>query len=159
MARSSRGSSRSYSSTSASAAPHRAPAQQHHAPPPPQYHPPAPQQPSLFKQVAATATGVAVGSAVGHAIGRSMVGGNSGHVQDQQQQQYGETQYQQQQQSSGFTLRHAAGLGLLGTSAGALYMRQKAMTMRVPMIPAARIPMLTGVALASGVLGLGTLVL
>ncbi|XP_037920983.1 coiled-coil-helix-coiled-coil-helix domain-containing protein 2 isoform X1 [Hermetia illucens] len=34
----------------------------------------APQQPSLFKQMAATAGGVAVGSAVGHTLGHAMTG-------------------------------------------------------------------------------------
>ena len=36
------------------------------------------QQPSLFKQMAATAGGVAVGSAVGHVAGAAMMGGLSG---------------------------------------------------------------------------------
>lgn len=35
-----------------------------------------PQQPSMLKQVAATAAGVAVGSAVGHAVGNALVGGS-----------------------------------------------------------------------------------
>lgn len=56
------------------------------APPPPppapvQAQPPMmaqPQQPSLFKQMAATAGGVAVGSAVGHTIGHAMTGMFSG---------------------------------------------------------------------------------
>uniref|UniRef100_A0A0X3Q2C3 Coiled-coil-helix-coiled-coil-helix domain-containing protein 10 n=1 Tax=Schistocephalus solidus TaxID=70667 RepID=A0A0X3Q2C3_SCHSO len=47
-------------------------------PPPPQHAPTQPQQPSLFKQMAATAGGVAVGSAVGHAVGHALAGGSSG---------------------------------------------------------------------------------
>jgi len=38
----------------------------------------APQQPSLFKQMAATAGGVAIGSAVGHTVGAMMTGGMGG---------------------------------------------------------------------------------
>ena len=61
------------------------------------------QQPSMFKQMAATAGGVAVGSAVGHVAGAAMMGGlsNGGNTQyqepvsqqpmyDQQQYSYGE---------------------------------------------------------------------
>jgi len=36
------------------------------------------QQPGLFKQMAATAGGVAVGSAVGHVVGHSLMGGIGG---------------------------------------------------------------------------------
>ncbi len=45
-----------------------------------------PQQPSMFKQMAATAGGVAVGSAVGHAL-TGMFSGNGNQQQPQQQQQ------------------------------------------------------------------------
>ncbi|KAH9284872.1 Coiled-coil-helix-coiled-coil-helix domain-containing protein 10, mitochondrial [Echinococcus granulosus] len=47
------------------------------APPSPQPSGATPQQPSLFKQMAATAAGVAVGSAVGHSIGSALTGGSS----------------------------------------------------------------------------------
>merc|ERR1719348_2870474 len=71
-----------------------------------------PQQPSLFKQMAATAGGVAVGSAVGHVAGSALTGmfsgGGSSDVQQQQQQppppqyaqqpQFGQQQQQQQDQ-------------------------------------------------------------
>ncbi|VDL16825.1 unnamed protein product [Hymenolepis diminuta] len=40
--------------------------------------PPTVQQPSMLKQVAATAAGVAVGSAVGHAVGNALTSGGSG---------------------------------------------------------------------------------
>merc|ERR1712156_678069 len=62
-----------------------------------------PQQPSLMKQMAATAGGVAIGSAVGHVAGSAitgMMGGGSSSQpaeQYQQQPQYG----QQQQQPEG----------------------------------------------------------
>ncbi|CAG0922377.1 unnamed protein product [Notodromas monacha] len=52
-----------------------------HQPPPPMQMQPQPQQPSLFKQMAATAGGVAVGSAVGHVVGHAMTGGLSGGAQ------------------------------------------------------------------------------
>ena len=42
------------------------------------------QQPSMFKQMAATAGGVAVGSAVGHMAGAAMMGGLSGGGQPQE---------------------------------------------------------------------------
>ena len=62
----------------------------------------APQQPSLFKQMAATAGGVAVGSAVGHVAGAAitggMGGGGGGHSDVPQQQQPQQPYYQQQQQ-------------------------------------------------------------
>ncbi|CAG0897549.1 unnamed protein product [Cyprideis torosa] len=70
-------------------------------PPPQQHHPPAPQQsavahappaaaaaapaqqqPSLFKQMAATAGGVAVGSAVGHAVGHAVTSAFTGPHQE-----------------------------------------------------------------------------
>merc|ERR1719348_1472043 len=71
-----------------------------------------PQQPSLFKQMAATAGGVAVGSAVGHVAGSALTGmfsgGGSSDAQQQQQQppppqyaqqpQFGQQQVQQQDQ-------------------------------------------------------------
>merc|ERR1719220_3438483 len=74
-----------------------------------------PQQPSLFKQMAATAGGVAVGSAVGHVAGAALtggMGGGGGHSEaaapapavPQQQQAYAQQPYggpggmQQQQQ-------------------------------------------------------------
>merc|ERR1719210_2127035 len=50
----------------------------------------------MFKQMAATAGGVAVGSAVGHVVGSALtggMGGGGGHVDQQQQQPV----YQQQQ--------------------------------------------------------------
>ncbi|XP_014281364.1 coiled-coil-helix-coiled-coil-helix domain-containing protein 2 [Halyomorpha halys] len=60
-----------------------APAQRAPAPAPAPAHPPmvAQEQPSMFKQMAATAGGVAVGSAVGHVVGHgltSMFSGGSG---------------------------------------------------------------------------------
>lgn len=70
----------------------------------------APQQPSMFKQMAATAGGVAVGSAIGHVAGSAMTGmfsggssSNEAAPAQQQQQQYGQQpQYgQQQQQENG----------------------------------------------------------
>lgn len=82
------------------------------APPPaaPMHAPPAaPAQPSLFKQMAATAGGVAVGSAVGHVVGHALVGGGGGassgaaeasQQQQQAPQQYQQPQYGQQQQQS-----------------------------------------------------------
>merc|ERR1712140_146546 len=65
-----------------------------------------PQQPSLFKQMAATAGGVAVGSAVGHVAGSAITGmisggGSSSEPQQQQQQQPPPQQYNQQQQPYG----------------------------------------------------------
>uniref|UniRef100_A0A0V0G3N7 Putative gamma-subunitmethylmalonyl-coa decarboxylase n=1 Tax=Triatoma dimidiata TaxID=72491 RepID=A0A0V0G3N7_TRIDM len=53
------------------------------APAPPAHQQPPvmmqqPQQPSMFKQMAATAGGVAVGSAVGHAVGAGLTGMFSG---------------------------------------------------------------------------------
>merc|ERR1711879_1103691 len=81
------------------------------APPPPAqvpaHAPPAapapmmaqPQQPSLFKQMAATAGGVAVGSAVGHVAGSAITGmmsGGGSSSEPQQQQQPPPQQYQQQ---------------------------------------------------------------
>jgi len=63
-----------------------APPPQQHAPAPAAAPPPSqpmmaqaqPQQPSLFKQMAATAGGVAVGSAVGHVAGSALTGMFSG---------------------------------------------------------------------------------
>merc|ERR1711879_226089 len=58
-----------------------------------------PQQPSLFKQMAATAGGVAVGSAVGHVAGSAITGmmsGGGSSSEPQQQQQPPPQQYQQQ---------------------------------------------------------------
>merc|ERR1711879_908774 len=80
------------------------------APPPPAqvpaHAPPAapapmmaqPQQPSLFKQMAATAGGVAVGSAVGHVAGSAITGmmSGGGSSSEPQQQQPPPQQYQQQ---------------------------------------------------------------
>merc|ERR1719412_1986136 len=43
----------------------------------------APQQPSMFKQMAATAGGVAVGSAVGHVAGSALTGMFSGGSSNQ----------------------------------------------------------------------------
>merc|ERR1719479_707079 len=59
----------------------------------------APQQPSMFKQMAATAGGVAVGSAVGHVAGSALTGMFSGGSSSQPeaaapQQQYAPQQYQ-----------------------------------------------------------------
>jgi hypothetical protein len=51
------------------------------------------QQPSLFKQMAATAGGVAMGSAVGHMAGAAMMGGSGGSQHQEpvsQQSTYGE---------------------------------------------------------------------
>ncbi|XP_063225817.1 coiled-coil-helix-coiled-coil-helix domain-containing protein 10, mitochondrial [Bacillus rossius redtenbacheri] len=53
-----------------------APVQQHA--PPPSSPAVVGQQPSMFKQMAATAGGVAVGSAVGHVVGHGMTGMFSG---------------------------------------------------------------------------------
>merc|ERR1712079_557028 len=96
-----------------------APAPRAAAPPPPPpaqvpaHAPPAapapmmaqPQQPSLFKQMAATAGGVAVGSAVGHVAGSAitgmMSGGGSASEPQQQQQQPPPQQYQQQPEQQG----------------------------------------------------------
>uniref|UniRef100_A0A6B2E8M5 Putative conserved possible golgi protein n=1 Tax=Phlebotomus kandelakii TaxID=1109342 RepID=A0A6B2E8M5_9DIPT len=47
----------------------------------------APQQPSMFKQMAATAGGVAVGSAIGHTMGHAMTGMFSGGDKEVAQQQ------------------------------------------------------------------------
>merc|ERR1719433_1610696 len=62
-----------------------------------------PQQPSMFKQMAATAGGVAVGSAVGHVVGSALtggMGGGGGHQehQDLQPQQQQQPVYAQQAQ-------------------------------------------------------------
>jgi len=76
--------------------------QQHHQPMVPQAA--APQQPGLFKQMAATAGGVAVGSAVGHVVGHALMGGGGGggHSDVQSQQPMAQAQpVQQQQQSEG----------------------------------------------------------
>merc|ERR1711978_325928 len=89
-----------------------APAPRAAAPPPPPpaqvpaHAPPAapapmmaqPQQPSLFKQMAATAGGVAVGSAVGHVAGSAITGmmSGGGSSSEPQQQQPPPQQYQQQ---------------------------------------------------------------
>jgi len=61
----------------------------------------APQQPSMFKQMAATAGGVAVGSAVGHVAGSAitgmMSGGGSSEAARPAEPQYQQPpQYQQQ---------------------------------------------------------------
>merc|ERR1712012_526058 len=56
-----------------------------------------PQQPGLFKQMAATAGGVAVGSAVGHVVGHAMTGGMSGGGGGQPAEQYQQQPPQQQQ--------------------------------------------------------------
>jgi len=62
-----------------------------------------PQQPSMFKQMAATAGGVAVGSAVGHVVGSALTGGmggggGGGQPEQQQQQAYSQQpQYAQPQ--------------------------------------------------------------
>jgi len=69
----------------------------------------APQQPSMFKQMAATAGGVAVGSAVGHVAGHALTGMFSGGSSSEPQaaaappqQQYAQQpQYGQQQQDQG----------------------------------------------------------
>merc|ERR1719273_2037294 len=64
----------------------------------------APQQPSMFKQMAATAGGVAVGSAVGHVAGSALTGmfsgGSSNEPQaaPQQAAPQGYQDYQQPQQ-------------------------------------------------------------
>merc|ERR1739842_149587 len=57
------------------------------------------QQPSMFKQMAATAGGVAVGSAVGHVVGHAINGGicGGGAQPEQIQQQPQQPAYQQQQ--------------------------------------------------------------
>merc|ERR1719433_2281310 len=63
-----------------------------------------PQQPSLMKQMAATAGGVAIGSAVGHVAGSAitgMMGGGGGSQQPAEQYQQPPEQYQQQQQDQG----------------------------------------------------------
>ncbi|GLH11076.1 SFRICE_002384 [Gryllus bimaculatus] len=54
------------------------PAPVHHHAPPQTPMVAQPQQPSMFKQMAATAGGVAVGSAVGHTLGHAMTGMFSG---------------------------------------------------------------------------------
>merc|ERR1719362_2104033 len=53
----------------------------------------------MFKQMAATAGGVAVGSAVGHVVGHAMTGGmgGGGAQPEQIQQQPQQPAYQQQQ--------------------------------------------------------------
>jgi len=67
-----------------------------------------PQQPSMLKQMAVTAGGVAVGSAVGHVVGHALVGGmggggGGGGGGEVQAQPVGQPQpaMQQQQQSEG----------------------------------------------------------
>merc|ERR1711909_229466 len=60
-----------------------------------------PQQPSLMKQMAATAGGVAIGSVAGSAITGMMSGGGSSSEPQQQQQQPPPQQYNQQQQPYG----------------------------------------------------------
>jgi len=59
-----------------------------------------PQQPSLMKQMAATAGGVAIGSAVGHVAGSAITGmmGGGGSSQPAEQYQQPPEQYQQQPQ-------------------------------------------------------------
>merc|ERR1719291_276972 len=52
----------------------------------------------MFKQMAATAGGVAVGSAVGHVVGSAItggMGGGGGHSQPEQYQQQQQPAYQQ----------------------------------------------------------------
>lgn len=91
------------------------------APPPPAQHAPmaappsamgAPaQQPSMFKQMAAMAGGVAVGSAVGHVAGSAITGAMSGGGGEQQQpaaaQQYQQPPQQYQQQYGQPTQQYA----------------------------------------------------
>ncbi|CAH0776699.1 unnamed protein product [Bemisia tabaci] len=74
-----------------------------HQPPPSQPAMAQPQQPSLFKQMAATAGGVAVGSAVGHAVGHALVGGFGGGDRQPAEQQAAAPvqQYQQPAQQTG----------------------------------------------------------
>merc|ERR1712004_918047 len=62
-----------------------------------------PQQPSLMKQMAATAGGVAIGSAVGHVAGSAITGmmGGGGSSQPAEQYQQPPEQQQQQQQPEG----------------------------------------------------------
>ncbi|KAI9224724.1 hypothetical protein BC828DRAFT_412120 [Blastocladiella britannica] len=54
-------------------------------------------------------------------------------------------------------LRSRYGCGLLGTSAAAMWMRHRALAMRVPVPVVARVHVLTGAAIVSGVLGLSAL--
>merc|ERR1719195_880910 len=56
----------------------------------------------MFKQMAATAGGVAVGSAVGHVVGHTMTGGMSGGGGGGQPEQY-----QQQPQQPAYQQQHA----------------------------------------------------
>ncbi|CAH1388958.1 unnamed protein product [Nezara viridula] len=77
-----------------SSPPRRQPPHPPQHPPPPQRQPPPRQGPGLFKQMAATAGGVAVGSAVGHAVGAGITGMFSGRGQEVQaaREQYGATE-------------------------------------------------------------------
>merc|ERR1719422_1005174 len=52
----------------------------------------------MFKQMAATAGGVAVGSAVGHVVGSAITGGMGGGGGHSQPEQYQQPAYQQQPQ-------------------------------------------------------------
>ncbi|XP_059617314.1 coiled-coil-helix-coiled-coil-helix domain-containing protein 2 isoform X2 [Phlebotomus argentipes] len=79
-----------------SASPPPAPQRRAASPPPVPVAPPptamapvgaAPQQPSMFKQMAATAGGVAVGSAIGHTMGHALTGMFSGGDKEVAQQQ------------------------------------------------------------------------
>jgi len=92
-------------SPSRSMAPARSSVPARQAPPPSQPMVPpasAPQQPGLFKQMAATAGGVAVGSAVGHVVGHTMMGGIGGGGSAAAEHQQGQAQpAQQQQQQNG----------------------------------------------------------
>merc|ERR1719192_3261596 len=57
----------------------------------------------MFKQMAATAGGVAVGSAVGHVVGSAItggMGGGGGHSQPEQYQQQPQPAYQQEPQGA-----------------------------------------------------------
>jgi len=54
-------------------------------------------QPSMFKQMAATAGGVAVGSAIGHTVGHAMTGMMGGGG-DREQPMAAEQSYQQQEE-------------------------------------------------------------
>lgn len=56
----------------------------------------APEQPSMFKQMAATAGGVAVGSAIGHTVGHALTGAFSGGSSDNQVAQQQPAQAYQQ---------------------------------------------------------------
>jgi len=96
---------RSSSPMRSSAPPARSSVPARQAPPPSQpMVPPAagPQQPGLFKQMAATAGGVAVGSAVGHVVGHTVMGGmgggGGGAAAETQQAESVQQQQPQQQQ-------------------------------------------------------------